>query len=128
MWIRPPSRSYRDVVDRGWGEAGEGWGSGPAGDAVRPVIVVMAPDRMQQVSGVSLEDDQETPGVICPSPTSPCRECGTRPGLSTQVASTCSRRMSACPQWWASSRRTCRYTQRSVRGPARWPVTTASNG
>ncbi len=34
-------------------------------------------------------------------------------------ASSCSRRMSACPQWWASSRRTCRYTQRSVRGPAR---------
>jgi len=27
-----------------------------------------------------------------------------------------------------SSRRTCKYTQRSVRGPARWPVTTASSG
>ncbi|SCD77704.1 hypothetical protein GA0115240_123613 [Streptomyces sp. DvalAA-14] len=29
-------------------------------------------------------------------------------GLRSQRAVTCSRRMSACPQWWASSRRTCR--------------------
>ena len=36
--------------------------------------------------------------------------------------------MSAWPQCWASSRRTCRYTHRSVRGPPRWPVTIASRG
>jgi hypothetical protein len=29
----------------------------------------------------------------------------------------CSLKMSACPQCWASSRSTCRYTQRSGSGP-----------
>ena len=33
----------------------------------------------------------------------------------------CSRRMSACPPCWASSRSTWRYTQRSGSGPRRYP-------
>src|SRR5215472_1276476 len=39
----------------------------------------------------------------------------------------CSRRMSACPQCCASSRSTCRYTQRSGSGPRRLPRTMSSS-
>ncbi len=41
-------------------------------------------------------------------------------------ASSCSRRMSACPQCWASSRKTWRRIQRSVRLPRRFPEKTTS--
>ncbi len=38
-------------------------------------------------------------------------------GPHSRAASTCSRRMSACPLWWASSRSTCSRSAQTARGP-----------
>jgi hypothetical protein len=51
-----------DVVDRGWGVAGEeSQGSGLAESAVRPMSVVVALELAQYGCGVSLVDDLGTP-------------------------------------------------------------------